>query len=173
MTAEGHLIFCLRDLRQKGRGDIRTDHWRLVAHYPGRIADFAAARYRPSQIDIGPAPELDRHSHRSRLWPPRLHPQPAGDHRWYSAIPVGVSTQLANPSSRTACHDHRLFQSSPGRHANPRRRAATVELPLLNSHKGNQLERAMCLCLVAFALYWQGGCIIPIQSYFGQKNIRF
>ncbi|MCP1065712.1 metal-dependent hydrolase [Serratia symbiotica] len=44
-------------------------------------------------------------------------------------------------------------------------------LPLLNYHKGNQLERAMCLCLVVFALYWQGGCIIPIQSYFGQIKI--
>lgn len=28
-------------------------------------------------------------------------------------------------------------------------------LPLLNSQKGNQLERVLCLCLVAFAICWQ------------------
>ncbi|ATA21932.1 MAG: metal-dependent hydrolase [Gibbsiella quercinecans] len=47
-------------------------------------------------------------------------------------------------------------------------------LPLLNSQKGNQLERALCLCLVAFALYWQGGYTFPVQSYVEQiKNFRF
>jgi inner membrane protein len=46
-------------------------------------------------------------------------------------------------------------------------------LPLLNSQKGNQLERILCLGLVAFALYWQGGYSLPVQSYFEQiKNIR-
>jgi inner membrane protein len=46
-------------------------------------------------------------------------------------------------------------------------------LPLLTSHKGSQLERAMCLCLVAVALYWQGGGITPIQSYFGRIKIFY
>ncbi|WP_411704950.1 metal-dependent hydrolase [Edaphovirga cremea] len=30
-------------------------------------------------------------------------------------------------------------------------------LPLLNSQKGNQLERVLCLFLVGFAIYWQQG----------------
>ncbi|WBF43567.1 metal-dependent hydrolase [Serratia rubidaea] len=47
-------------------------------------------------------------------------------------------------------------------------------LPLLNSQQGNQLERVLCLALVAFAIYWPGGCTIPVQSYFEQlKNIRW
>ncbi|AHG22312.1 hypothetical protein Z042_23945 [Chania multitudinisentens RB-25] len=46
-------------------------------------------------------------------------------------------------------------------------------LPLLNSQKGNQLERVLCLCLVAFAVYWQGGYTLPLGAYLEQiKNIR-
>jgi inner membrane protein len=46
-------------------------------------------------------------------------------------------------------------------------------LPLLNSQKGNQLERVLCLCLVAFAICWQGDFTLPVQSYVEQiRNIR-
>ncbi|KEY58427.1 metal-dependent hydrolase [Serratia sp. DD3] len=46
-------------------------------------------------------------------------------------------------------------------------------LPLLNSQKGNQLERVLCLCLVAFSLYWPGNDSMPIGSYWQQiKNFR-
>ncbi|HHK8018407.1 metal-dependent hydrolase [Serratia marcescens] len=45
-------------------------------------------------------------------------------------------------------------------------------LPLLNSQKGNQLERVLCLCLVAFAICWQGDFTLPVQSYVEQiRNI--
>lgn len=43
--------------------------------------------------------------------------------------------------------------------------------PLLNSYKGNRLERALCLCLVVFALYWQGGFTLPIQWNFEKIKI--
>lgn len=47
-------------------------------------------------------------------------------------------------------------------------------LPLLQSYKSNELERAICLCLVALALYWHGGYIIPIKYYFKQiKTLDF
>ncbi|EOI1367686.1 metal-dependent hydrolase [Serratia marcescens] len=46
-------------------------------------------------------------------------------------------------------------------------------LPLLNSQKGNQLERVLCLCLAAFAICWQGDFTLPVQSYVEQiRNIR-
>jgi len=46
-------------------------------------------------------------------------------------------------------------------------------LPLLNSQKGNQLERVLCLFFVAFSLYWQPDFSLSLLPYMEQlKNLR-
>ncbi|CNE98174.1 metal-dependent hydrolase [Yersinia nurmii] len=46
-------------------------------------------------------------------------------------------------------------------------------LPLLNSQKGNQLERVFCVLLVCYAVYWQSDRSFPVQSYVEQlKSFR-
>ncbi len=45
-------------------------------------------------------------------------------------------------------------------------------VPLLNSQKGNQLERLLCLFLVGFALYWDTGVTISVSSYLNQFIVR-
>ncbi len=45
-------------------------------------------------------------------------------------------------------------------------------LPLLNSQKGNQLERLLCLFLTGYAIYWDPSNTIPLQSYIHQLTVN-
>ena len=171
MTAEGHLIFSVACAifakKAEVTPELATGDW---WHHSRRAADLAAAGHRSPQVGTGPASALDCPAHRPRLRPPRLHPQPAGDRRRHGAVPAGRAAQLADPGRRAARHDHRLLQPSAGRYAHSRRRSAAVAMPLAFSPaaaqlaKGNQLERVLCLCLVAFAICWQGDFTLPVQS---------
>lgn len=180
MTAEGHLIFSVACAIFAKKAEVTPelatgDWWHII----------------PAALLTSLLPDIDHPKsvlgqrlrwiacHRPRLRPPRLHPQPAGDRRRHGAVPAGRAAQLADPGRRAARHDHRLLQPSAGRYAHSRRRSAAVAMPLAFSPaaaqlaKGNQLERVLCLCLVAFAICWQGDFTLPVQSYVEQiRNIR-
>lgn len=52
-------------------------------------------------------------------------------------------------------------------------RAAGVFVCRCSARKGQPAGRVLCLCLVAFAICWQGDFTLPVQSYVEQiRNIR-